>query len=123
MNAEQLTARLAEQVMGWTVAPGRFLLGDRKWIPRWRFQPLSNIEHAFELLEKAASTFKLATAPDGTFTARVQVGDHIGIASGEPKATSISLAVARAIGLDVPDEAVSRSASNGSRPKDGEPKR
>jgi hypothetical protein len=123
MADEKLTEELARQIMHWKSAPDRFIKSGRTWIPRWRFQPLNNLEDAFQLLEKAASTFKLATAPDGIFTARVRVGDHIGIASGEPKATSITLAIARAIGLDAPDQAVSRFKSKVARRKDGEPKR
>ncbi len=106
---QRLTEALAVRVMGWRVGPDRFIKSGRNWIPRWRFQPLINIEHAFQLLEMAAKTFTLATTPDGTFTARVRVGDQYGSASGEPKATSIALAVARALGLETPDDAVSRS--------------
>ena len=36
---DQLAAILAERVMGWSVGPDRFMMGDRRWQPRWRFQP------------------------------------------------------------------------------------
>ena len=123
MTSDRLTAVLAERVMGWTVAPDRFLMSDRRWIPRRRFQPLSNLEHAFQLLERAASTFTLATTTNGTFTARIRVGNHVGIASGEPKARAISLAIAEAIGLDTLDQTVSPSACNDTRQKHEEAKR
>jgi hypothetical protein len=123
VRIESLTGILAERIMGWTVAPHRFLMGDRRWIPTWRFQPLNNLEHAFQLLEMAAKTFTLTTSPDGAFTARVQVGNHIGTATGEPKATSISVAVGRAIGLAVSHDVRLRPKSNGRGQKNGEPKR
>jgi hypothetical protein len=102
MTSEHLTAVLAKKVMGWGVGPDRFLLGNRRWLPLWRFQPLTNLEDAFRVLEKAASTFTLTATDDGTFTANVRVGNNrTGIASGNSKATVISMAVARAIGLDL----------------------
>ena len=96
---------------------------NRVWIPKWKFNPLHKIDDAFRLLERAASTFTLATTTNGTFTAQVRVDDHIRIAYGEPKATTITLAIARAIGLDTPDQTVSPSASKGTRQKHGEAKR
>jgi len=39
MTDQRLIDGLAVGVMGWTVAPDRFLMGRRRWIPRWRFQP------------------------------------------------------------------------------------
>jgi hypothetical protein len=104
MTCEQLTAILAKRVMGWGVGPDRFLMDKRRWIPRWRFQPLTNLEDAFRLLEKAAGTFTLTASADGTFAARVRIGkNRSGKASGKSKATVISTAVARAIGLDLAD--------------------
>jgi hypothetical protein len=103
MTSEHLTAILAQRVMGWGVGPDRFLIGGRRWLPHWRFQPLTNLDVAFRLLEKAASTFTLALRDDGTFSVQVQVQDHAGSAIGGSKAATITVAVARAIGLDVPD--------------------
>ena len=40
--------------MGWTVGPDRFMMGNRGWMPRWRFQPAEKLEDAFRLLEEAA---------------------------------------------------------------------
>jgi hypothetical protein len=104
VTSDQFAATLAERVMGWGVAPDRFLLGGRRWLPRWRFQPLTRIEDAFQVLEKAATTFTLTANADGTFAARVRVGkNRPGSASGISKATVISTAVGRAIGLDLAD--------------------
>ncbi len=117
MNPECLTAMLAKSIMGWKVAPDRYLTGSGSWIPKWKFNPLEKIDDAFRLLEKAASTFKLATTPGGTFTARVRVGDHTASASGKSKATVITVAVARAVGIDVPDGAVPSSVRIGNSRK------
>lgn len=53
MSNDQLTAVLAERVMGWTVSPDRFMMGNREWMPRWRFQPIDKLDDAFRLLEEA----------------------------------------------------------------------
>jgi len=100
---ELLTATLAEKVMHWGVAPDRFLLGNRQWISRTQFQPLNRVQDAFRLLRKLTSIFSLTRSGDGTFTAAVRIGDRTGRASGESEAATITLAVARAIGLE-PDE-------------------
>jgi hypothetical protein len=118
MNDEWLTNELAARVMGWKPAPDRFVKAGRGWIPRWRFQPLTRLEDAFQLLETAGSTYSLATASDGTFSARVRVGNRIGRASGEPKATTITIAVARALGLYPSDETAPASKTMGPLRKD-----
>jgi hypothetical protein len=97
----------AEAFHGLQKAPDRFLLGNRQWITRSRFQPLSDVTHAFRLLEAVAGSFNLGTPLGGTFRAEVRVGHQIGCASGEPKAASITLAIARAIGIDVPGQPAS----------------
>jgi len=50
---EQLTTMLAQRVMGWRDAPGRFMTGGRDWKPPWRFQPTKRLEDAFRLLDAA----------------------------------------------------------------------
>jgi hypothetical protein len=104
MTGECLNAILAERVMGWNVAPDRFLTGGRRWIARWRFQPLTRLEDAFELLEKAGATFTLTTAPGGGFTFWTRVNGRDGSASAASIAVAISVAIARAIGLEISDE-------------------
>jgi hypothetical protein len=96
---DQYTAILAERILGWTVGPERFLLGNRQWITRANFQPFKRVQDAFRLLKKAASAFSLTKTPDGVFTATVQVGDRAGTASGRAEAAAISLAIARAVGV------------------------
>ena len=56
MTAQALTGLLAERVMKWTAAPNRFMLGHRKWIANWRFQPCKNLADAFQLLDAASGS-------------------------------------------------------------------
>jgi hypothetical protein len=98
---DQLTALMAERVMDWRVGPERILKGGRRWAPRWHFQPLRRLEHALELLEKAEGKYRLEKDRAGTFNAQVTVGDRSGTASGKSEAVSLTLALARALGIDV----------------------
>jgi hypothetical protein len=102
MTEEALTAVLAERVMGWKVAPDRFIKSGRSWLPKWRFAPLTRLEDAFQLLDRSASSYKLERVGSATFAVEVELDGRIGKASGEPKARAITLAVARALGLEVP---------------------
>jgi hypothetical protein len=101
---EDLTAAMARRVMGWEVAPDRFLIGKRRWMPRWRFQPEERLEDAFRLLE-AAGTQKYAMGREakGLFWAHVQIGRATGRARDRSKPRAITLAVARALKLQVDD--------------------
>jgi transcriptional regulator with XRE-family HTH domain len=101
MNDDRLTESLAVRVMGWRTAPGRYLKSGRAWTPGWRFAPLTSVEDAFGLLAAAASTYTLCTGESGIFEAEVRVGGRVGKASGEPKARAITLALVRALGLDI----------------------
>jgi len=100
MSTEQLTAILAERAMGWVVGPERFLLGGRRWLPRWRFRPLTELADAFQLIDRVADHYTL-TKNGRTFTAQVRTGSGRGTASGEQMARTITLAVARALGMEV----------------------
>lgn len=101
MRAEALTAHLAERVMGWNVAPDRFLTGNRSWIPRWRFQPLERLEDAFRLLEKAQPEhYSMGLDGSGRFSVEVRLGGKLGLARDEVKPRAITLAIARALGLE-----------------------
>ena len=103
MSTATLTAQLAERVMGWGVAPDRFLVGNRRWMPRWRFQPMEKLEDAFRLLEQAAPQFySMGSAADsGAFSVKVCIGGKVGEAQDKSKPRAITLAVARSIGLEV----------------------
>ena len=100
MTGEALTAKLAERIMGWNVAPDRFLLGNRSWIPRWRFQPLERLEDAFRLLDKAEpERYSMGLDAGGRFFAEVRIGGRLGKARDDSKPRAITLALACALGL------------------------
>ncbi len=100
MNDERLTEKLAAQVLGWKATPDRFIKSGRSWIPRWRFRPLTELADAFRLLDQAAAHYTL-TGTCSTFAAEVQIESRRGKAVGEQKARTITVAVARALGLEV----------------------
>jgi hypothetical protein len=102
MTNDQLTAILAERVMGWSVGPDRFMMGERRWQPRWRFQPARRLEDAFRLLESTApQEYAIGAADNGDFWAKVRVADTTGEACESSQARAITFAIARAIGLEV----------------------
>lgn len=107
MTSEQLTALLAERVMGWTVGPDRFTMGSRKWMPRWRFNPTENLEDAVQLLSVATpQSYSIhGKGGDGPHV-EVRIDGRIGVASGASLANAITMAVARAAGIEVPDDDV-----------------
>jgi len=99
-----LTAALARSVMGWEVAPERFLVGKRRWMPRWRFQPVEKLEDAFRLLEAAApQEYSMGREGQGLFWVRVRIGQALGRARDRSKSRAITVAVARALKIQVKD--------------------
>jgi hypothetical protein len=79
MTIENLTATLAVRVMGWGVGPDRFLLGQRRWTPRWRFQPANRLEDAFRLLERVApQEYSMGEIEGGGFWVKILVAGTIG---------------------------------------------
>lgn len=102
MTAEQLTALLAQRIMGWTVGPDRFMMGNRGWTPRWRFQPASKLDDAFRLLEEAApKEFSICGDDKGRIHVRVRIDGTAGEAQGTSKPLTITYAIARAVGIEV----------------------
>ena len=102
MSNDQLTAVLAERVMGWTVGPERFMTGGRRWLPRWRFQPTENLLDAFRLLKGAApDEYNLFGDDKGNILVRVRIGSVVGEARGVSTSLAISHAIAAAVGIDV----------------------
>jgi len=101
LSNDQLTAIMAERILGWRVGPERFIMGNRQWITRRHFQPFDRVQDAFRLLQKAGGGFSLIKTPDGVFSATVLVGDRAGTASGSAVAATITEAIARALGLEV----------------------
>jgi hypothetical protein len=102
MTSDQLAAVLAQRVFGWKTAPDRYLLGDRRWTPRWRFRPVDRLVDAIELLERAApQKCEMSQTPDGLFEVELQIGVGCGRACEKSKPWAITLAVAKALGLEV----------------------
>jgi len=98
---EQLTAILAERVMHWRPAPDRYLKPGRSWIPKWRFSPLTNLDDAFQLLERAGARYTLASDTGASVSAEVEIGERKGRASGRSVPRVITIALARAVGVEV----------------------
>lgn len=100
-RADQLTAALAERVMGWTVGPDRFLTGNREWMPRWKFRPFEKIEDAFRLLAQAApQEYNIRGDGKGNVCVRVALQGAEGEAQGTSASSVITFAVARAVGIE-----------------------
>src|SRR5260370_11811017 len=105
--------------MNRSVSPGRYWWGNGHGIARPRLEPLSDVKHAFRLLEASGGLFNVGTLPNGSFTAEVRIGNRAGNACGEPKAACITLAVARAIGIDAPGLPADYSSAQLSDPAEG----
>ena len=102
MTNDQLAAALAERVMGWTVVPDRFMMGGRRWLPRWRFQPTENLLDAFRLLEGAApDEYNISGDDKGNILVRVRIGGVVSEARGVSTPRAIGYAVAAAVGIEV----------------------
>jgi len=102
VSEEHLAAILAERIMSWRVGPDRFLLGGRRWLPRWRFQPTKRLEDAFRLLERVApQEYSMGEIKGGGFWVKIRAAGAVGEASESSKARAITFAVARALGIDM----------------------
>lgn len=99
---DAVTALLAEQVMGWTVRPDRFVMRNRGWMPRWRFQPTEKLIDAFRLLEQAApQEYTISGDHKGKCRVHVRIGDRTGDSIGISQPRAISMAIARALGFEI----------------------
>jgi hypothetical protein len=106
MTDEALTRLLAERVMKWTATPDRFIQAQRKWTPRWRFQPCAIFEHAVHLLDAAEpSTYSLIADETRCFWARVNIDGAVGECRDRSRARAITIAVARAVGIEIDEVA------------------
>jgi hypothetical protein len=103
MTDQSLTDELAERVLGWRAMPDRYVKSARSWLPKWRFQPLVRIEDAFQLLEASASGYRLEAAECGTLTAEISIRGVTAKATGRFPARTITVAVARGLGMGVAD--------------------
>jgi hypothetical protein len=77
VSSDNLTAMLAGRVMRWKVAPGRFIMAGRIWIPRSRFQPLNSFDDAFDLASIAAASLGL-TIWTALVPREVRLGERVG---------------------------------------------
>ena len=101
MSNDQLTAMLAERVMGWTVGPERFSMGNREWMPRWRFQPIDKLDDAFRLLQEAApQAYSISGDDKGGIHVQVRINGAVGEAQETSMPGAVTYAVARAFGIE-----------------------
>jgi hypothetical protein len=78
--------------MGWRVPLDRFLVGDRCWLPSWRF-----LKDAMRLLEQVVPEGFIIVAAN--FIAMVRITSATGEARNISKPQAISYAVAREFGI------------------------
>jgi hypothetical protein len=103
MNDNNLTSELAMRIMSWRTSPGRFLKPNKGWTPTWKFQPLTRLKDALELLEKATPQHYSIEGDEKTgFRVKVSVAGVTGEARGQSQPRVIVCAIARAIGIAVP---------------------
>jgi hypothetical protein len=101
VSNDQLTAVLAERVMCWIVGPDRFMMGNRGWMPRWRFRPAEKLEDAFRLLEEAApQAYSISGDDKGGIHVQVRIKGAVGEAQGTSMPGAVTYAVARAVGIE-----------------------
>jgi hypothetical protein len=116
VTGDHLTALLAERVMHWRVGPDRFLIGDRRWLPRWRFRPAECLPDAFRLLEQAApQEYSMGAGVNGGFWVKVRIAGTTGEALERSKPRAITYAVARAFRIDVDSSKTSIIDASGAR--------
>jgi hypothetical protein len=104
VNDDRLTDKLVGRILGWRLAPGRYIKSGRSWIPRSRFRPLVDIRDAFRLLDAVTADYSLVARRGGPFIAEVRLDGRVGKAFGASKARTITIALADALGFARPDE-------------------
>ena len=76
-------------------------MNGRRWMPRWRFQPLEKLADAFRLLDASdASEYCISRRQDRMVAVRVVIAGCVGEADDTSHSRAITFAVARAIGID-----------------------
>lgn len=100
----RLVVELAHRVLGWSAGPDRFRTLGRAWIPRWRFSPLTEIKDAVFLLDHVATRYSIRMEPDRQFWVDVEIKGRTGMSVGGSQARAITVAIARALGLEVDGE-------------------
>jgi hypothetical protein len=98
---QRLADELVQRTLGWRPAPDRYVKPVRGWTPRSKFRPLEDVRDALRLVDAVTRDYSLVVSPNSPFTAHVKLAGRTGKATGEPKARSICLALAQALGLEV----------------------
>ncbi len=102
LGQSRQTALLAEQVLGWTVTPERFMTGGGSWIPRWRFQPFDRLPDALRLLARLGpNEFSVKQLTKNDHQARVTVGTQTGEARERTAAKALATAITRALRMEL----------------------
>ena len=105
MTPDHFTGLLAERIMRWAVGPERFLLGGGKWMRRSRFRPMEKLADALLLLESAApQEYFIEGDETGITRVRLHIAGTAGEATEASKPRAITFAIARAVGIRLPDE-------------------
>jgi hypothetical protein len=102
MTTDQLTALLVERIMGWRPTRDKFIMANRQWLNRWRFQPTSDPRHALRLLEETgAEDFTISGRQSRDYRVAVRIHGALGEASENSIPLAICVAVARALGMEL----------------------
>ena len=99
MTDPALTDLLVERVLEWKATRDRFIKTNRAWLPKWRFAPLTNLEDAFQLLDKLNCRYKIECTSRLAVAVEVYFQGRVGRSSGPQKARAIAFAVARVLEL------------------------
>jgi len=99
-SQNSLAAKLAELLLGWKAAQGRFLKPGGGWCPQWRFQPFVRIADAYLLLERA-ERFNIYGRAGNGYSVTVQIRGRKASEKGSQLAKVITTAVARAFAVEI----------------------
>jgi hypothetical protein len=97
---ERLADELILRTLCWRPAPDRYLTSSRGWISRSKFRPLANVRDALRLVDAVTRDYSLVATTGRPFMAQIRVAGRTGTAAGEPKARTICLALAEALGIE-----------------------
>jgi hypothetical protein len=95
-----ISTKLAELLLGWKAAQGRFLKPGGGWCPQWRFRPFVRIADAYMLLD-CTERFQIVGKGRNDYSVAVQIRGRIAKGEGPKLASVITTAVARAAGVEI----------------------
>jgi hypothetical protein len=99
VSDEHLTSELAVRAMRCRRAPCRYLKPDGGWTSRSGFRPLVDVKDALKALDTTTKDYSLV-AKQGVITVEVRLPERTGQATGKCQGLTISLALAKAHGID-----------------------